>query len=236
MRLSAAFPATVLLVLLGSCRGKSQSYKDNPKLTPLMNAAAHHDLRRVQDLLTHGANVGQRTANGETALYEAIEDEDPGIDNLPTVDALLKAGADPNQPEIFDMSPLEVALTREAGSAGVVPRLLQAGAHVPRTCGKGDSLLSLEVQDIADPKITEELIQAGAPVNCRDSGSALYAAAINGEVEIVQLLLANGADPVSVNPKDRLLNCSDCDAETRAHQARVRQLLTDAQRPHIARP
>jgi ankyrin repeat protein len=233
MRVWYAVLAMSSLALLASCTRRSLSYKDNPVLTPLMNAAAHHDVRRVESLLVHGADVGQRTADGETALYEAIEDHDPTVDNLPTVDALLKAGADPNQPEIYGASPLDIALTRDAGNTLVVPRLLQAGARVPRVCGKGDSLLSLEVQDFGDLKIAEELIRAGAPINCRDGGSALYRAAVNGEADMVQLLLKYGADPEIGDPKT-VASCPGCASDVRARFAKTRQLLTDAQRSRPA--
>ncbi len=145
--------------------------------------------------MAHGADVKHKTDDGETALYEAIARYDPSINNLPTVDALLKSGADPNEREIFDASALSISLTRDHANPAVTLRLLEAGAVVPYDCGEGDSLLSLATQG-SSLEVMRALIDRGAPVNCEYRGaSALYWAAINGRVDRVTLLLQNGADP-----------------------------------------
>lgn len=98
--------ASAAVLLCSACQlSAARRYKDDPQLTPLMNAARHEDLPRVRELLAHGADVKARTAQGETALYEAIERPDPNADNLPVVDALLKAGADPNEVEFSTFEP-----------------------------------------------------------------------------------------------------------------------------------
>lgn len=209
----------------------AQKYKDNPRLTPLMNAAARDDLARIRVLLASGADVKARTADGETALYLAIERSDPLVDNLPTVDALLKAGADPNEREIFDASALSISLTRDYANPAVTLRLLEAGAVVSHKCGEGDSLVSLATQD-SNLDVMRALIDRGAPVNCRYRGaSALYWAAINGQNERVALLLQSGADPtIQVNGEslEEAATCSNCNPAMRARLATTRQLLKDA--------
>jgi hypothetical protein len=125
--------ATVFFWVLVGCRSSTQlAYEDNPELSPLMNAAAHNDLLRVRGLLSQGVDVTQQTSHGETALYEAIERRDLNSDNLPTVDELLKAGADPNEVEFFRSRPLNISLTRDYANPSVTLRLLQAGAMFPR--------------------------------------------------------------------------------------------------------
>ena len=143
-----SFVALAILIVFLGCNSKSASYINRPQLTPLMNAAASDDLSRVEKLISQGADVRQRTKNGETALYEAIERLDLNRDNLPVVDALLRAGADPNDIEIFGTSPLIISLTRDHGNPAVTLRLLDAGARVPQNCGDGDSVLSLATQEI----------------------------------------------------------------------------------------
>jgi len=163
-----------------------------------MNADAQNDLQRVRELLARGANVAERTKDGRTALYEAIERTDLNADNLPIVDALLKAGADPNEVEFTTSNALSVSLTRDYANPSVTIRLLQAGAHVPHDCPAGDSedsLLSLATMD-SSIEVMRELIARGSPVNCRYRGaSALYWAALNGQYDRVELLLQSGADP-----------------------------------------
>jgi ankyrin repeat protein len=209
----------VLAGALHACRG----YKDRPNLTPLMNAAARNDLARVRDLLAHGADVKQKTDVGETALYEAIARYDPSINNLPTVDALLKSGADPNEREICDASALSISLTREHANPAVTLRLLEAGAVVPHDCGEGDSLLSLATQD-SSLEVMRALIDRRAPVNCEYRGaSALYWAAINGQVDRVTLLLQNGADPTTAK-------CANSGPGVKANFAKTCELIERALR------
>jgi ankyrin repeat protein len=220
LRGSLLMLSLILAGALQACRG----YKDRPNLTPLMNAAAHCDLARVRDLLAHGADVKQRTDKGETALYEAIERNDASIDNLPTVDALLKSGADPNEREIFGASALSISLTRDYANPAVALRLLEAGAIVPHDCGEGDSLVSLATQD-SSLEVMRALIDRGAPVNRKYRGaSALYWAANNGQVDRVTSLLQNGADPTEA------AKCSNPGPGVKANFAKTCELIERALR------
>jgi serine/threonine-protein phosphatase 6 regulatory ankyrin repeat subunit B len=185
---------TALSVLAGCHPNTSARYIDKPDLTPLMNAAAQRDLLRLQRLISAGANVNERTKDGVTALYEAIERQTPGPDNLPIVDALLKAGANPNEIE-GGMDTLTVSLTRDFASPSVTLVLLRSGARIRGDCGSDDSLLSLATQD-SSPEVMRALLAGKAPVNCQDTHghTALYWAAMNGQADRVSLLLQHGAD------------------------------------------
>jgi hypothetical protein len=110
---------SVIVLLCSGCRSTvSHGYKDDPQLTPLMNAAKHDDLSRVRELLTHGADEQARTAQGATALYEAIERPDPTADNLPVVSALLDAGADPKSADCFPHTGLRQPFSDVAFATG----------------------------------------------------------------------------------------------------------------------
>lgn len=216
----------------------AHKYKDNPHLTPLMNAAHHDDLARIHVLLANGADVEARTADGETALYEAIERPNPMVDNLPTVDAVLKAGADPSEREEFNNSALFTSLTCDYCNQAVTVRLLEAGAVVPHDCGEGDSLVSLAAQ-IGSVDVTRALVDRGAPVNCLYLGaSALYWAVVNGQTDLVALLLKSGADPtIQVNGKslEESVPCPNCDSGSGARFVATRELLEEALRGHNIR-
>jgi ankyrin repeat protein len=170
--------ALTFCCVIVACRSAAHLvYNDDPELTPLMNAAAHSDLPRVRNLLADGANVAERTTIGKTALYEALERTDLNADNLPIVDALLNAGADPNEVEFSTSNELSVSLTRDYANPFVTLRLLQAGARVPRDCPAGnseDSLLSLATME-SSTEVMRQLIAKGSPVGCQFRGaSALY--------------------------------------------------------------
>lgn len=213
----------IALLVLPFAAFASRRYKDDPRLTPLMNAARQNDLARVRMLLADGADVNAKTDQGETALYEAIERLDLKADNLPIVDALLHAGADPNEKEAYGMSPLSVSLTRDYANPAVTMRLLQTGATVPHDCGDGDSLVSLATQE-SSLEVMRALIDKGAPVNCRYRGaSALYWAAINGQTDRVELLLQSGADPTIRVDGKTLLEAATCTNPDRRVQADFEQ-------------
>ena len=161
-----------------------------------MRAAAHNDVKGVRRLIAQGANVNEKAKTGETPLYEAIERRTLRADNLPVVDALLNAGADPNESAIFDMAPLLLSLTREYGNPIVSLRLIHAGATVSDRCELGDGLVSLATQGSSN-EVMIALLQRSSPVNCqnRSGDTALHLAALNGQADRVALLLAHGADP-----------------------------------------
>jgi hypothetical protein len=226
--------AVVLVIVLQcfGCRSNATGgYKDDPQLTPLMNAARQNDLPRIRTLLAQGADVKARTAQGQTALYEAIERTDLRVDNLPIIDALLKAGAEPNEKEIFGASALSISLTRDYTNPAVTMRLLEAGATVSHECGDADSLLSLATQE-SSPQVMSALIERGAPINCQFRGaSALYWAAINGQTDRVKLLLQSGADPTIRVGNETLLQAATTTNPDRRVQAdfeQTKKLLQEA--------
>ena len=236
MKISGRYAKCTSLCFLGLILGCSAARKaDNPELSPLMNAAFQNDLPRAHALLEKGADVRQRTDHGETALYEAIERRSPNSDNLPMVEVLLKAGADPNEVEIFDTPALEISLTRDYSNAAVTLLLLHSGARVSTECGKGDSLLSLATQD-SNLEVMRTLIDSKAPLNCVSAGgqTALYWAAINGQADRVELLLRSGADQQLADmggkkPLD-VARTTNPDQRVQADFAKTREVLL-AQRP-----
>lgn len=227
------FATIVFLVSLLGCRSAGgHGYTDKPGLSPLMNAAAHNDVPRIHRLLAQGADARERTKQGETALYEAIERE-LGADNLPTVDALLKAGADPNEIEIFGLNALEISLSRDYANPDVTLLLLRSGASVPHDCDQQHLLVTAATQE-SSLEVMQALIVDKAPVNCQDrkGWTALHWAALNGQADRVALLLRNGADPrlrtkAGVTALD-VATTSNPESRVQTEFAKTRELLKSA--------
>jgi hypothetical protein len=200
-----------------------------------MNASRQNDLPRIRTMLAQGADVKAKTAQGQTALYEAIERTDLNADNLPIVAALLQAGADPNEKEIFGASALSISLTRDYANPSVTLLLLEAGAIVPHECpprNSEDSLVSLATMD-SSVEVMRELISKGGPVNCKYRGaSALYWAALNGQADRVELLLQSGADPREQYDGGHTIvdiaTTTNRDSRVQKEFAKTRQLLEKA--------
>jgi ankyrin repeat protein len=153
-------------------------------------------LKAVEELIAKGANVRERTKAGETALYEAIDRRSPDNDNLPIVAALLKAGADPNEVEVFSTSALVTSLTAEYGNPEVTLLLMRSGARVPLSCEDGDSVVALATMG-SSLEVLQALLGVGAPADCPGihNQTALHKAAMNGQTDRVALLLQYGANP-----------------------------------------
>jgi ankyrin repeat protein len=231
----ARFVAFLMIVALLGCHSTARpaGYADKPELSALMNAAAHNDLPRIHTLLGQGADVRERTKQGETALYEAIERRELSADNLPTVDALLKAGSDPNEIEIFGVRALEVSLSRDYANPAVTLLLLRSGASVRQDCDQEHLLVTAATQE-SSLEVIQALIAEKAQVNCQDRNgwTALHWAALNGQADRVALLLQNGADPKlrtkgGQTPLDEA-KTSNSESRVQAEFAKTRELLRRA--------
>jgi len=142
---------------------------EHERMTALMAAADAGSAESVQLLLAAGAKVAPRALTGATALHYAARSG-----NIGTVEAILRAGADVNV----------TTIAQHGGSAG------RSALH--------------EAVDRGNTKAVAALIKAKANVNQAMTGKAyagftpLRAAAHSGNLDIVKLLLAAGADPNAV--------------------------------------
>jgi ankyrin repeat protein len=85
-------------------------------------AASEGSADMVRLLLKHGADI-DALADGRTALLAAI-----GARDVPMVELLLSAGADPNVGDGRGETPLSFAALNPLGSLDIVRMLLRAGA------------------------------------------------------------------------------------------------------------
>jgi ankyrin repeat protein len=149
----------------------------------LENAAWHNSTQSIKTLLDSGVDINDKNPDGKTALYVACE-----YDHEDVVGLLLERGADPNLPG--PDPPISVA-TRHPN---ILKLILDAGAN-PNTPGS----LELAAWHDSAPS-AQHLIAAGADVNAEHDGkTALRTACTWGHLEVVNVLLENGAD---VNAKD----------------------------------
>jgi uncharacterized protein len=164
--------------------------------TPLMYAARQGSLDAVRALAEHGADLNLTDPDGATALVLAIINAHYDVAAL-----LLDKGADPN---IADTEARMAALY-----AAVDMSRLAIGHGRPNTRPTG----ALEAVDLV-----QRLLAAGANVNARlaaplmqrhhtagdralgEGATPLMRAAKSGDVAIMQLLLAAGADPALTQP------------------------------------
>ncbi|KAM9597933.1 ankyrin repeat and SOCS box protein 16 [Trichechus inunguis] len=121
------------------------------EVTPLHVAAARGLEEHVTLYLNHGADVGLRTSQGETALNAACAAaEDPGCDRQQAAVALrlLEAGADARVSGRKRHTPLHNACAN--GCGGLAELLLRHGAHVEVPNGAGHTPMDCALQAVQD--------------------------------------------------------------------------------------
>ena len=166
-------------------RGPAPS--DGGQLTPLVYAVRSNDIDTVKVLLESGADVNQTTGYGWSPLLVATQNRYYGLGKY-----LLDHGANPNLGNKGDWVPLYLATDN---------RNIESGDYPVR---KGD-------MDHLD--FIKLLIEKGANVNARvkdstetrtvftnqwldeNGATAFLRASQSGDVELMKLLLAHGADP-----------------------------------------
>lgn len=172
--------------------------KDGGGLTPLVYAAREDCMECAKTLVEAGADVNQRTFYGWTPLLVATQNR-----HYKLAQYLLEHGANPNKPNNGGWTPLYLATDNRNIEGGDYPvrtpdmdhldfikLLLAKGANVnARICGvestpeecKGDS--------------TETRTNFTMQWLFEDGATPFLRAAQSGDVELMKLLLAHGADP-----------------------------------------
>jgi ankyrin repeat protein len=173
--------------------------------TPVMVASRSGKPAVVEQLIAKGANVDARASRNQTALMWAVSQKHPDV-----VKVLLAHGAD-------------VALRSDSWSQmmavpphGYMPynKMIPAG---------GETALLFAAR-AGDLESAQRLVEAGANVNDADAWgiSATTLAAHSGYTELVEFLLARGADPNAARPGFAALH----EAIMRRDERMVRALVT----------
>ena len=159
-------------------------------LTPLHLAARHGHAEVVKVLLENEANLTARDKNGLTPLHTASE-----YSQAPVVNLLLDAHADCNATNNEEDTALVLACRN--GSHMVVRRLLsKPECHIGFISQGRWPALSISSY-YGFYKCAQLLLENHADTEIQESeiGTPLYHAAVNGHLELCQLLLEHGANP-----------------------------------------
>lgn len=186
---------------LAACAGSVKiieellKYNANPeewdfsgKCTALHCAAAAGDVASVKCLLKAGADV-DAGLSGRSPLHYAV------LSNASDcVEALLKAGACPNNPQVYTETPLHVAAS--LGSVSCLKLLLTHGADVRVQLGTAKSTPLHLAAEEGSPECTKLLLDAGAPWDAKNSRgqTAMHLAALAQSAETLEVLIAAGAN------------------------------------------
>lgn len=179
--------------------------------TPLMTAARSGSVQTVTLLIDHGADLdATEHVRGQTALMWAVDQR-----HTPVVRTLLARGANvhtrsavwqqlentagnTNSAGDFLMShggASAILFAARQGDLETTAALLDAGANVNDTSAAGTSALVIAAHSDHGP-LARFLLSRGANPNAAEAGyTALHAAVLRGNLELVKALLEQGAEP-----------------------------------------
>ncbi len=161
----------------------------------LIDAAMNDDVSTVRSLLQQKVSVNIPAVDGTTALHWAVRAND-----LPMVESLLGAGADPKAVDRYGLTPVSLACSN--ANAVILKRLLDAGADPNSPDPQGTTALMIAARTDGGTEAVKLLFERGAAVNARDSlqSTALMWAVRSNHPEVVDLLIHHDAE---VNARTR---------------------------------
>ena len=191
----AALATVVLAAVLGVLAPAAPSAAQAPSVaidfppSPVADAAEHADRAQLEELLKQGADVNAPQVDGMTALHFATYHDD-----RKAVELLVHRGANVKAANRYGVTPLSLACTN--GNAAIVELLLASGADPNASLPGGESPLMTAARTgvLAAVKV---LLSHGAAVDAKEEKrgqTALIWAAAEGHAEVVEALVAAGAD------------------------------------------
>ena len=155
----------------------------------LLQAVKRGDATGVREILGRDADVNVRQGDGATALHWAAH-----LNDLETVDLLIRASADVDAANDLGVTPLWVAAT--AGSAVMVAKLLEARGDPNIAPDTGGTPLMIAARQ-GNVAAVRSLLAHGADANATEGAqgqTALMWAVARRHPEVVRVLLDAGAD------------------------------------------
>ena len=167
--------------------GRRQVPKDGGALTPLIYATRSNDLESVGILLAAGADVNQRSGYGWSPLLVATQNRYYKLGAY-----LLEHGADPNLANTGGWTPLYLATDNRNIESGDYPVRKSDMDHldfITLLLNKGADV-NARVKDSTEMRtvFTNQWLD-------ENGATAFLRASQSGDVELMKLLLAHGADP-----------------------------------------
>lgn len=153
-------------------------------------AARDGDIDEVRKLIAAGTDVNVPEPDGTSALLWAAHQSSPDLVRL-----LVKAGADVNAANGFGVTPLLEAA--RYGDADTIRALLDGGADLATAVREGETPLMAAAR-AGSAAAVQLFIERGADVNAVEAlqeQTALMWAAAEGHLDVVDVLLDNGANP-----------------------------------------
>ena len=186
-RRSWTWRLAALVGLLAASGAGLQGASDDLRL---VEAVKEQRKEAVPSLLAQRVDVNATQGDGATALHWAVYWDEPE-----TAEVLIRAGADPNAANDYEVTPLWLACANASGV--MVERLLAAGADARATLTHGETAL-MACARTGSAEAVKALLNRGAEVNAREaseSQTALMWATAQRHPAVVRLLLEHGADP-----------------------------------------
>ena len=154
----------------------------------LVAEAAKGSVKRMQLLMTAGADVNTPDSKGKTALVAAVQSRNPDAVKL-----VLEAGAGVDVKNAIGETVLHIVAAENYANA--LPLLLEGGANVNEPDASGQTPLFFAIKK-GNIDIARKLLEAGADVNTADTkGMTPLMVALNeGKKELVTALLEKGAN------------------------------------------
>ncbi|HYR84216.1 MAG TPA: ankyrin repeat domain-containing protein [Terriglobia bacterium] len=165
-------------------------------VSDLADAAMKGNKAAVRSLLQKKADVNGAQTDGTTALHWAVR-----LDDLETVDLLIRAGANVSTATRAGATPLSLAAIN--GNPAIIEKLVKAGANPNTPLTKyGDTLLMMAART-GNPAAIKTLLDNGAQINAMETWggtTALMWAVSESHPDAAKVLIDSGAN-VNVRSK-----------------------------------